>query len=77
MNPLDMGADERTTMTKGQPICHWCRGDILSSSPYRAESTLTTYPGVYILVCGPGCDNRPQDAVCIRRSFGQLSTIGS
>ena len=65
-------------MTKGEAICHWCRSDIPTSSPYRAEALgYTTYPGVYILVCGPGCDNRPQDAACIRRSFGQLATIGS
>ncbi len=59
---------------KGQPICHWCRENLVRSS-FGTTMPGIEYPGVYVAVCGPTCEARPANAMCVTRSFGQLAEV--
>lgn len=47
-----------------EPKCWWCHIDISLDCPYRGEAPELNLPlGVGVVVCTPGCPERPEGIV--------------
>jgi hypothetical protein len=49
--------------TNMAPVCRWDHQTPVIDSPYRTPLG-PEYPAVGFKVCGPGCTERPAQAVC-------------
>ena len=50
---------------KAIAVCHWCKEDLPTKPRSVFRTPLEEAPGVESwVVCGPGCEKRPEGAVC-------------